>query len=1027
MNPARVVILFTILLAFSLHAQAPTGAILGTVNDPSNAVIPGATVTLEQKDLNLRRTVVTDAAGAFSFTALPPGVYRVRGESPGFKAVTRTAEVFVGRELTVTFVLPVGAATEVVEVSGEAAQVNFTESKVDGIVSRGQIQDMPLNGRNAMELARLLPGVLVGSGVPSGKNNFVGVSIAGETDKATRITVDGGSVVDYVTGGALQNFSQEVVQEFQVSVAGFDPSTGITAAGAINIVTRSGSNDFHGTAFGYFRDNSYAAYPGLQRCVGTADYCEKQRQFDRQQYGWLFSGPILRDRLFWMTSLDRTRQRGVAALVANNADLVAFDTIKSEPFDVMLQTHKLDWNLGQQNRMNLRYSRDGNKGRAGGGLIDNQRINQNSADQYLFNWNSVINPRLVNDFRIQFNKYSNYYTPTPESQAAGIPSIAVRQSNVKFGMDDNSPQSTLLGRLEMHNNVSQQVGRHGLKWGGTFERDRGRGTWQLRYPASISLYSPAEARAAGISIPTSFTTINDLMQLPLAGFQFGVGNPEQPPYHPQNSSINHRVRFYFGDSWKLRPNFTLNLAVSYSFEDNLVSHDLPKPKSLTKILNGSLQPTRRDFNNWGPRFGFAWSPGGNSKTVIRGGFGIFHDTLLSNVRLIERTYLAPYGVGYAVLNQASVPDPTNPKQTLDIVVKGPTQIRGATLLSFLSAIRGAFEPIFANNQKNEDLSFTNLDALKTASGILDPNLTTPYSMQYTLGVQRQLPAGILLSVDGEFKQTVHEIFSADYNKYRRVAARGGVVDPFFTGVGFYQTGATARYKALLVRAEKRYAHRYQFIVSYALASFVGMNGSGLFLGSGVSDNDNWKDSFGPQGGDRRQRLVAAVTWDLPRGFQASMISECISRGPGSLSAGNYDYGGDGTRGDRLPFIANNQVNRSIHEGDIPALVDRFNSTYATKPDAQGATIRAIPALPAKYWLGDTVISQDLRLTKTFTFHERLKLQAVGEVFNLFNVANLGGFSGDLSSARFGQPTSRMANVFGTGGPRAFQFAARFSF
>lgn len=1020
----RILSALALLLAFSagLLGQAPTGVILGTVNDPSGAVIPGATVTLENKDLSFRRTVTSDAAGAYSFTALLPGVYQIKAEATGFKAMWRSAEVFVGRELTLTFVLPVGTATEIIEVSGEAVQVNTVENKVDGIVSHKQIDALPLNGRNAMELARLQPGVLVGSGVPSGKNDFVNVSIGGETAAATRITVDGGSVNDYVTGGALQNFSQEVVQEFQVSVGNFDPSTGITAAGAINIVTRSGSNEFHGTGFAFVRDNSFAANPSLQRSA-----LNPRPQFDREQYGWLFSGPVIRNRMFWLTTVDRTRQRGVADLNANNPDLTSFNSIKKEPFDMMLQTHKLDWNLRQRHRMNLRYSRDGNRVRAGGGLVESQRINQNSADQYLFNWNAVLKTNLVSDYRLQFNKYSNYYKPTPESQALGIPWTSVRQSNVRFGIDDNSPQSTLLGRLEMSDNVSHQVGRHGLKYGASFERDRGRGSWQYRYPASISLYSPAEARAAGIPIPASFRTREDLLQLPLAGFQFGVGNPEQPPFHPERSSINHRVRFYFGDSWKLRPNFTLNLALSYSFEDNLVSHDLPKPKSLSKLLNGNIGPTRRDWNNVAPRVGFAWSPGKSGKTVIRGGYGMYYDTLLINVRLVERTFLAPYGVGYAVLDQSLVPNPLNPKQTLDIVVKGPTPIRGADLLKFLPTIRNAFEAEFAKNQKSEDLSFTNLDAFKSGYGILDPGLTTPYSMHYTLGVQRELPRSILLSVDGEFKQSVHEIFSADYNKFRRVPARGGVVDPNFASVAFYQTGATARYKALLVRAEKRYAHRYQFIASYALSSFVGMNGSGLFLGSGVSDNENWKDSFGPQGGDRRHRLVAAVTVDLPWDFQVSAISEAISRGPGSLGGGNYDYNGDGTRGDRLPFIKNNQVNRSIHEEDVPNLVAKFNGEYAGKTDAQGATMRPIPSLPARYWLGDAMYSQDLRLTKIIRFGERFRLEGVGEVFNIFNIANLGGFSGDLYSARFGQPTSRISNVFGTGGPRAFQFALRFSF
>ena len=1016
-NFFSVAILFA--CALVMLAQAPTATIRGVVVDPSQAAVPGAKVTIEQTATGVTRTALTGDLGDYRFPALAPGAYSIKAEAAGFRAATSSIELLVGREATMNLSLEIEAGRQTVAVEAQAAQVNTTEYKVEGVISHQQIENMPLNGRNALELARLQPGVLVTSGVPSGKNGFVSVGIGGETSAATRVTVDGGSVNDSVTGGTWQNFSQEIVQEFQVSTGNFDPSTGITAAGAVNMITRSGSNAFHGTGFGYWRDSSFAANPSLAR-----NPLVPNPKFDREQYGYLLSGPVIHDHLFWLSSIDRTRQRGVSPFNANNTELMSFNVIKKEPFDVMLQTHKVDWNPNDAHHVSLRYSRDGNQGQAGGGLPDNQRINQNSADQYLLNWTYILGPRLVNDFRIQFNKYSNYYKPTPEALAAGIPNYSVLQSNLSFGIDNNSPQSTLQGRLEMNDNFSQQKDRHSLKYGFSLERIRGRGSWQYRYPASVSLYSPAQARAAGISVPATFTTLQDVLQLPVQGFTFGVGNPQQPPYHPEAASVNHRVRFYAGDSWKITKSLTLNFALSYSFEDNLVSTDLPKPASLSKILNGNLQPTRRDWNNIAPMVGFAWAPGNNPKTVIRGGFGIYYDTLLANVRLVERTYLAPYGVGYAVMSQDVVPDPRNPKATLSSLVKGPSSFRGSDFLSYLPIFTAPLQAQMAANQKNEDLSFTNLDASKGGAGILDPFLTTPYSMQYSLGIQRELPWNILLSADGQVKQTVHEIFSADYNKNNHV---GGNVDPKLNAVGFYQTGGTAQYKALLVRAEKRYAKRYQFMASYALTSFVGLNGSGLFLGSSASNNDNWKDAFGPQGSDKRHRLVGAFSVDAPWGFQFSFISEATSRGPANLTAGNYDYNGDGTRGDRYPGIGANQVYRSISISDIPALVAQFNAQYAGTKDAQGATIKALPPLPANYALGDSIISQDVRVTKVFRIKERFRINAIGEVFNAFNIANLGGFSGDLSSTTFGQPTSRISSVFGSGGPRAFQFALRASF
>jgi hypothetical protein len=1008
------------ILSGAVFAQAPTASIRGLVTDASQAAIPNVSLTVTSDQTGVYRTVKSNGFGEFLIPALAPGSYLVRAQAAGFRPKSSSAELLVGRELTLNFTLEVGSEKQVVLVEGQVSQVNTTEFKVEGVISRAQIKDLPLNGRNALELARLQPGILISSGVPSGKNGFVGVSIGGETSAATRVTIDGGSVVDMVTGGSEQNFSQEVVQEFQVSVGNFDISTGITASGAVNLVTRSGSNDLHGAGFLYWRDSSFAANPAL-----TRNPVVPEPKFDREQYGYLASGPVIHDRIFWLSSIDRTRQRGVNPFIANNLDFSAFNVIKKEPFDVLLQTHKLDWNLGRNHRMNFRYSRDGNQGRAGGGLPENQRVNTNHADQYLLNWTAVLNPRMVSDARIQFQKYSNYYTPTPEAFAQGIPRVSINQSNVTFGLDDNSPQSTLNGRLEMSDTLSQQLGRHSFKYGFDFERARGRGTWQLRYPASITLYSPTQARLAGISIPAAFTTRSDLLQLPVAGFTFGYGNAEQPPFRPDQAAVNHRARFFSGDSWKIAKNFTLNLGIAYSFEDNLVNWDLNKPASLAKVLHGATQPSRRDWNNWAPQFGFAWSPGAGSKTVVRGGFGIYYDTLQLNVRLIERTQLAPAGVGFPIVSQDIIPDPTSPGRTLNYLPMAPSNFRGADLLRYLAQIRAPFDAQAAVSQKSQDLSVRNVEVNRGNGGnLLDPFLTTPYSMHYTLGIQRELPHSLLVSLDGEFKQTVHEVMSADYNRYQDVR---GSVDPAYQAVTFYQTGATAQYKAMLVTLQKRYAKRYQFLASYALASFVGLNGSGLFLGSGVSDKENWRDAFGPQGSDRRHRFVFSGTLDLPWRFQVSAISEATSRGPANLTGGNYDYNGDGTRGDRIPGTTQNQMYRGIWESDLGNIVAQFNQQYAGRKDAQGQVIKALPPLPTHYHLSAPAISQDLRVTKVFKLGERFQASAIGEVFNIFNLANLGGFSGDLSSLTFGQPTGRSSNVFGSGGPRAFQFALRFNF
>src|SRR5260370_34691940 len=246
------------ILASVAFAQAPTASLRGQVTDSSQAVIPNAAVSLRSRDTGLQRSTSTNSFGEFNISALPPGRYEVAASAPGFHGTTEPAELLVGRETTVNFRLEIGAEKQIIAVEGHAAQVDTTEFKVEGIIARSQVENMPLNGRNALELARLQPGVLVSSGIPSGKNGFVSVGIGGETSAATRITVDGGSVVDQVTGGSWQNFSQEGMQEIQGSVGHFYISTGITAPRSVHIVTPPANHFLPAAAFAFLRLTLFA-------------------------------------------------------------------------------------------------------------------------------------------------------------------------------------------------------------------------------------------------------------------------------------------------------------------------------------------------------------------------------------------------------------------------------------------------------------------------------------------------------------------------------------------------------------------------------------------------------------------------------------------------------------------------------------------------------------------------------------------------------------------------------------------------
>ncbi len=235
----------------------------------------------------------------------------------------------------------------------------------------------------------------------------------------------------------------------------------------------------------------------------------------------------------------------------------------------------------------------------------------------------------------------------------------------------------------------------------------------------------------------------------------------------------------------------------------------------------------------------------------------------------------------------------------------------------------------------------------------------------------------------------------------------------------YEAPYRSTYKGLLLHAEKRFSHGFQLLASYAYASNTGTN-----AGNGFNLFD-WLQNTGPLGTPPHILNLAGVV-ELPWRFEMGLNFSCSSAPPFSAYLGGIDFNGDGTTGDLLPGTTVNAFGRGLGESDLVRLVDQFNQTYAGTTDAQSRSIPHV-VLPAQYSFGDNLQSLDLRLSRSFGFRERWRLSLVGEVFNLYNKANLTGYSGDLTSVAFGQPTSRATQVFGSGGPRAFQLATKIAF
>jgi hypothetical protein len=310
------------------------------------------------------------------------------------------------------------------------------------------------------------------------------------------------------------------------------------------------------------------------------------------------------------------------------------------------------------------------------------------------------------------------------------------------------------------------------------------------------------------------------------------------------------------------------------------------------------------------------------------------------------------------------------------------------------------------------------------------DLATPYAIHLTLGVQREIARDLVLTADFVYRYFINVPSGAvDYNHFFSV--RGPVI-PICVGAqrddpqALCSSGPItvvdhfdrAKYRGLLVRVEKRFSNRTQFLASYAYSSNVGTN---------RVNNDNWSEGYGPLDRDVRHILNLSALVELPYRLQLGFNSSYYSRPPFTAFVAGLDFNGDGTDGDALPGTRVNGFNRGLGKEDLRRLVEEFNQNLAGRTTPRNQPIPRLN-LPADYEFGDNYLTQDLRLSRTFVFREKYKLTLIGEVFNLFNIANLSGHSGNLTNiATFGQPARRVDQVFGSGGPRAFQFGARVNF
>jgi hypothetical protein len=1149
-----------LLLGIGIQAfgQNATGAIKGMVKDPNNAVVTTAVAASTSKSTGAVRRVNAGSDGIFVFENLQPGDYDVKVEAPGFSTQVQTLTVQVGKTTAADFSINVGGTSQTVDVTGDAPIINTTDTVVGGIIGRQQVETLPLNGRSFLSIALLEPGVSVGYVAQSGAgnvNNFFQVSVGSAPQSMTVISVDGSRVNDRVTGGTSQNFSAETVQEFQISTLAFDLSAGTVSAGAVNIVSRTGTNTFHGGSFFFFRDHNMSAFPGYKRpterrpnglpqnvlCLDPkSDACARALDpfFVRRQYGGSLGGPIKKDRLFFFANYERNDQVGANAITYDDPILAGFNHIAQQPFKQHLANVRLDYTVNTKNTAFLRLSSDNNNSVSGGNTLESNWIaSDNFAWQAQLGVTSVLKATLVNDFRFSFSYLRNFLAPPTRSQCesiAGNPEYCFGLNGVRptilgviFGNSINVPQDRHPHTYQWTDNVNWTKGSHRIRFGGNWEHNYDHGTWNQNFRGSFTTFSPADVLARNpalyATLPASLkpggsgATIADLLKLPVSGtLSIGIGDPGQParPYNYDDILRNDLVRFYAQDAWQLHPGFTLSYGLGWSFESNILYHDITLPNYLAPLLPASDLNRTIDqrYKNFDPALGFAWALGKDQKTVVRASASLHHISPQTDFyKLNQRVLFGPAGNGLSSFSGAGLPNPKagQPGQPALLNFTTPQNFTALDMINNLDLFTSQL--IASNPYKGTDLSIRGINIVKTVQGgqgldaIYDNDSARfPYTIQIDAGVQREVMRNLSVSADFVMRRGVgfgagfsgFDQFFVDLNRWNRFkdystsATTGAVtgvtrnsVIPACIGtqgtsptaqcslgpINYGLPGILSRYTALQIKVDKRFSRGFQLTGAYSFSHYTSL--------ASISNFNDLGEGFGPVASNPHHRMTFSGIWALPKytgglrpvrailnDWQLSTIMQMQTGPQASVTLGTLDVDGDGTFVYRLPGTGVASFGNGLDANDIRKLVDQYNASIPAPKDTPAVLIPKGPqrdavgtvlpyiVLPDKFSTGDSFLTHDLRLTRTFSITEKIKLNIIGEGFNIFNIANLTGFSGVLNAYvrptatrnastgvvtitspgrnpdfTFGQPTGRVNAVFGSGGPRAFQLAARLSF
>lgn len=1039
------------------YAQVPVATISGLVKDATGAIVQGAQVTITSADQGFERHGQSNSDGSYSITDLQPGTYVLEIASRGF-ANARFVQVVLqpGQIKTLDASLQPASQATAVNVDTSSQTVELAQSTLQGQITSKTIESIPLNGRNFLELAFLIPGNRPAPTFDPTKTNTLEISSGGGFGRGGNITIDGGDNNDEVVGGTLANLPQDSIAEFQIATARFTSEVGRSGNSIINIVTRGGTNRFHGSVFLFERNRKLQALPA------TFDRSQPVPRFDREQVGGSIGGPLLRDKTFFFSSLEyRDQNAAIQTGTRDFADDTIINTSAGAPLRDLLFSTRVDHHLNELNTLSLRYSynHSTDTARATASSSTPQSTaaeRQNALNRFnsaVLAWTKVLGPNRANEASFHYDDFYNDLPPYPQNASLTNPQLNLTNElifpDLADGANFNLPQATHLDRYQLRDAFSWNFGRHSLRMGADFQHYRAAGQINVFGSGTVILTSDfgfADLNGDGV--------VNDL-DIPVA---VGIHSTAPVIPVPIPKITNNYSGLFAQDDWRIRSNLTLNLGLRWEYDSDLTGQSTahgPCPDLtsiptqpctwMANIINLKKSPDKKDF---GPRVGFIYDPFNKGKTAIRGGYGIYYDRitleagskeLVQNDRALTVTQ---YG-GSACTNP-NIPAPAS----LDLCFAPGSQF-------------AAGSPTIAN-------AFSGPHQTGGVGIVaLGPNSHHPLFHQFSLGAQQQFGGSWVVSADGLHvfgqRQLIGSLLRRSSSTSPNIACPGSntpcqITDPV-TGitdsVTILDSSAKSWYDGLLVSV----AHQpgkigrigYQYNISYTLSKTFDYSDDDQLENGNKDEQVNLVEGTaglrrekGYSLTDERHRLTFYGEATLPYGFSFAPI---YTFGSG-VAADTFLPGTasqiTGAQGSRLPLLPRNAIGREIKNSDqLNAVINRWNA-LPTCPSANpcntGGPIANIPG-GVNYF--SPFSSLDLRLRKDFKICEDIKLSLLGEGFNMFNEVNVRGSDNSNFSGRnisigpyqvsapiqtnFYKAVSTAGGFFGSGGPRAFQFAARIVF